>query len=181
MSTVRDRVVNDYFEWLFKYVSGRRFPRGVSYRKLLMYLHSVEFVYSIRKDSNRYNDGVYLRFRFPELSEDEVREYLDDPCSVLEMMIALSIRCEETIMDNTEKGDRTGQWFWGMITNLGLGSCTDDNFDRKYVSEVIDCFLNREYEPDGTGGLFRIRDCHMDLRKMEIWQQLCLYLDQFET
>ena len=101
------------------------------------------------------------------------------PCSVLEMMVALAIRCEETIMDNPAYGDRTAQWFWGMIRTLGLYSMTDDRFDQEYVDMVIDRFLNRDYEPNGEGGLFKINNCKYDLRKIEIWYQLCWYLDRF--
>lgn len=80
-------------------------------------------------------------------------------------------------MDDPDVGDRTGQWFWGMIKNLGLGSMTDARFDEEYVESVIERFLNREYEPDGRGGLFRIRNCTEDLRNVEIWYQMCWYLD----
>ena len=79
-------------------------------------------------------------------------------------------------MDDPDVGDRTGQWFWSMITSLGLGSMTDDRFDWHYTHTVVTRFLNREYEPNGKGGLFTIRNCHRDLRKVEIWDQLCWYL-----
>ena len=92
------------------------------------------------------------------------------------MMLALSIRCEE-IMDDPNMGDRTTQWFWSMITTLGLGSMTDDLFDKKYVKDVIKRFLDRKYEPDGTGGLFKVRNCSDDLRSIEIWVQMLWYLD----
>jgi hypothetical protein len=93
------------------------------------------------------------------------------------MIIALAIRCEETYMDDASIGDRTGQWFWGMIRNLGLGSMVDSRFDKLYVEEVVRRFLDREYEADGTGGLFTIKNCDADLRDVEIWYQLCWYLD----
>ena len=80
-------------------------------------------------------------------------------------------------MDDPGVGDRTGQWFWGMIVNLGLGSMTDGRYDRRFVEGVLNRFLNREYEPDGRGGLFRIKHCNRDLRTVEIWYQLCWYLD----
>ena len=80
-------------------------------------------------------------------------------------------------MDDPKIGNRTQQWFWTMITNLGLGDMYDSRFDRRYVKKVVDKFLNREYSPDGDGGLFRIRNCDEDLRTVEIWTQLCWYLD----
>ena len=79
-------------------------------------------------------------------------------------------------MDDTLFGNRTGQWFWGMIRNLGLSPMNDSNFDAEFVDDVIARFLNREYEPDGKGGLFTIKNCDHDLRTVEIWRQLSWYL-----
>ena len=175
----RDIVENEYFEWMFSLVSDGNQPKDISYRKLLMNLQRTPFRYSIPKDDNRAEDGIGLRYRFacdyPNLEDAEL--YLDGPCSVFEMMLALAIRCEETIMDDPKVGNRTKQWFWGMVTNLGLGSMTDDRFDRRFVDDVVERFLDRRYEPDGTGGLFTVRNCRYDLRKVEIWYQLCWYLD----
>jgi hypothetical protein len=92
------------------------------------------------------------------------------------MMIALSIRCEEDTMDDPDIGDRTGQWFWSMVVNLGLGSMNDAKYDRRYVEEIILRFLNREYEPDGRGGLFTVKNCSEDLRDVSIWYQMNWYL-----
>lgn len=176
--TIKDELANDYFEWMCDLVCGKRYSKAVSFRKLLSYLHSTTFTYTIPRDANRVEDGLSLRYRFGLVRDRmDVYRYLDEPCSVLEMMVALALRCEETIMDDPSFGDRTGQWFWGMITNLGLGSMTDKHFDREYVAETIERFLNRDYEPDGRGGLFRIRNCDQDLRTVEIWYQLCWYLD----
>ena len=54
---------------------------------------------------------------------------------------------------------------------------SDDRFDRLYVVDVVNRFLNREYEPNGKGGLFKVRNCDYDLRDIEIWIQLLWYLD----
>ena len=174
----RDRINDEYFEWMCDLVCGHKFHRDISYRKLLETLHGIEFTYSIPNDINRAEDGIDLRYRFA-LSQDQlgIELYLRGPCSVLEMMVALAIHCEESIMDDPLIGDRTAQWFWGMITNLGLGSMTDNRFDERFVENTIGIFLDREYEPDGRGGLFRIRDCDCDLRTVEIWWQLLWYLD----
>lgn len=177
---LRDVVNNRYFEWLYNTVCEGRFADNISYRKLLMHLHTVEFRYYIVKDGSRAGDGIDLRYRFAYDVMDEfdnAERYLTGPCSVLEMMVALAIRCEETLVDDPRMGDRTSQWFWGMITSLGLGSMEDDNFDRQYTDEVIDRFLERRYERNGKGGLFTIRNCDEDLRKIEIWYQLCRYLN----
>lgn len=169
-------VINAYFDWMYDKVCGTRFPREITYRKLLGHLHDTEFIFSIPRDANRAEDGVNLRYRFAyETGYPEV--FLDGPCSVLEMIIALAIRIEETIMDDPDVGDRTGQWVWGMLNNLGLGFMDDDRYDGCYVEDVILRFLNRTYEPDGRGGLFTIKRCRSDLRDVELWYQACWFLD----
>ena len=175
--TFEDRINDEYFEWLCELIDIRRFSRDVSYRKLLMHLHNIEFTWFVPHDDNRADDGIQLRRRFGLVRDDpELTRYILGPCSVLEMMIALAIRCEETIMDDALMGDRTGQWFWGMINNLGLSSMTDSRFRRSFVDDAIARLLNREYEPDGRGGLFTVRHCSHDLRTVEIWCQLSWYL-----
>lgn len=177
----RHEINNKYFDWMCHLVSDQKYAKRSSYKKLLTYLHNVEFVYIIGQDGNRYEDGIDLRYRFGYeygIPIAIITTYLDDrPCSILEMLIALSLRCEEHIMDNPDIGDRTGRWFWGMISNLGLDSMTDSNFDIDYANEVIDRFLNRKYDHDGEGGLVTIHNCRYDMRSIEIWYQMMWYLD----
>ena len=174
----REQLNNDYFESLVGIVCRTRFPEGVSYRKLLTYLHNTDFRYVMPRDKNRAEGGKDLRWRFALACgyEDIYEDMLTGPCSVLEMMVALALVCEEQ-MDDPLYGDRTAQWFWSMVVSLGLGSMMDSRFDARYVEDVIERFLDRDYEPDGRGGLFTIRNCDRDVRDMEIWHQLCYYLD----
>jgi hypothetical protein len=133
-------------------------------------------------DGNRAADGIELRYRFGyenRYTSDLINAWLDHrPCSVLEMMVALSFRCEEHIMDDPTIGNRTGQWFWGMIMNLGLESMDDSRFDIYKVDDIIFKFLNRQYKPDGEGGLFTVTKRRNDLRETEIWYQMCWYLSE---
>lgn len=172
----RCNLYNRYFDWLCDLVCRQQFSKQLSFRKLLTRLHETEFTYLIQRDKNRARDGIDLRLRFSREYGVNPRE-LDGPCSILEMMIALAIRCEEDYMDDPAIGDRTGQWFWEMIVSLGLGSMLDYSYDEKYVDDVLERFLNREYEPNGKGGLFTVRNCDYDLRDAEIWVQMCAYLD----
>lgn len=176
----RDELKNEYFEWLYDLVCRNRYSDGVSFRKLLMYLHGVEFTYLIDMDENRAVDGVALRWQFI-CHKDYFSDALDDldgPCSVLEMMIALCFKCEG-IMDDPAIGDRFSQWFWHMIVSLGLGGMNDEMFNKRKATMVINKFLDRRYEPDGKGGLFTIRNCKRDLRDVEIWHQMCWYLNEY--
>ena len=61
---ILNEIENEYFEWIYDLVCERRYSDPVSYRKLLMYLHQTEFVYTIPKDENRADDGIKLRNRF---------------------------------------------------------------------------------------------------------------------
>ena len=178
--TYGDRINDEYFEWLCELIDIGRFDRQVSYRRLLMHLHNIEFTWFVPYDDNRADDGIQLRRKFALARNDiTLSGYIFGPCSVLEMMVALAVRCE-TFMDDTMLGDRTGQWFWGMINNLGLSSMKDPRFDRDYVDDVVARLLNREYEPDGRGGLFTVRHYGRDLRTVEIWCQLSWYLDSIK-
>ena len=64
-----------------------------------------------------------------------------------------------------------------MIDNLGLESMDDNNYNDEFARFVIFRFLNREYSSNGEGGLFVINNCKYDLREVEIWYQMCWYLD----
>lgn len=174
---IEEQLNSDYFEWMYNLVCGERFAPGLGFRKLLTFLHDTEFIYFVPYDENRAADGVALRYRFCYINECTDLEWcLSGPCSVLEMLIALAIRCEE-IIDDLEIGDRTSQWFWNMISNMGLGAMNDTNYNEWLVNDVITRFLNRDYEPDGRGGLFRVRDWDRDMRTAEIWHQLLAYMN----
>lgn len=182
MSRSLDILSNEYFNWMYNLVCDSKYSKRSSYRKLLSYLHNREFTYILEMDGNRAEDGKELRYRFlyeNGYHNSEMGDYLDDgPCSVLEMMVALVIRCEEHIMDDPEIGNRTGQWFWSMIVNLGLESMSDRYFDEEYVEMVVDRLLNREYDDDGRGGLFTVTHYRQDMRDVDIWYQFMWYLDE---
>ena len=175
----KDELIDRYFDWMYQLVVDNRYSK--SYRKLFSRLHDTEFTYTIPMDGNRAEDGVDLRYRFGReegYCDPMIASYLDDrPCSILEMMTALAIRCEEHLMDNPDVGDRTGQWFWDMLVSLGLGHMDDDHFDRYLVDRVLERFLDREYERNGEGGLFTVDNGH-DMRSTEIWYQMNYHLTE---
>lgn len=176
------RLQNEYYEWMYKLISSDEYSRNLSYRKLTTYLNNIEFTYVLERDVNRAIDGIDFRYRFGHIfgySRETIEQYLDvKPCSVLEMIIALAFRLENQIMDDYQYGDRTGQWFWNMIVSLGLGHMSDSNFDERYVQNTISIFLNRQYKPNGEGGLFTLNNFKYDLRNEEIWTQAMWYLDE---
>lgn len=178
----KDELSDKYFEWLYKLVYDKSRFRDLSYRKLLFALHTTEFTYSIELDSNRWEDGMDLRYKFGyecSYNDSVITRYLaDSSCSVLEMMVALAIRCEENIMQDSEIGDRTCHWFWIMVNNLGVGMMSDAKFDKDYVALVLNNFLNRDYGYHGEGGIFTVLNPRRDMRSVEIWYQMCWYLEE---
>lgn len=177
----RGVLVDRYFDWVCSVVCDGMRSKRMMYRKLLRYLHSKEFVYILEMDGNRAVDGVELRYRFAyqhNYPYSMIDEYFDDkPCSILEMMAALVIRIVDDIMDDPDEDAPTGRWFWDMIDNLGLGNLSDSVFDERYADEVINRFLNRDYEANGNGGLFTVNHRREDMRDVDIWYQMCWYLD----
>lgn len=173
-------ISDEYLDWMYSIVCNDKYSKNISYRLLFQHLNDTEFTYIIPMDANRWEDGVDLRYRFgSDRGYDNrfIASYLDTrPCSVLEMMIALSIRCEEHIMKNPDIGNRVGQWFWEMIVNLGLGQMNDQNYRPVFIDDVMDIFLNRKYEPNGKGGLFTVKNPPNDMRKTDIWYQMNWYL-----
>ena len=181
-----DRVlIDDYFEWLCNFINDDQ-SRIDRYWKLLRLLYQERFTVLIPMDSNRAQDGLDMRDRYVDTVHNgnvavrnDLASYLDGYCSILEMMVALSDRCEIDIMGNDSLGDRRPKWFWTMIRNLGLDDMDDRHFDSGKVLDAVDIFLNREYSYDGShGGLFVVRHPRKDMRNAEIWYQMLWYLDE---
>lgn len=176
-----EKIEEDYFEWLCNKIVDTN--SNVKYSMLTSYLYDHVFVAVMSMDENRSEDGKELRRRFiiekcDIYTPNNLRSFDDNrQCSMLEMMVALSIRCEETIMVDDKYGDRTGIWFWNMIVSLGLGTMNDSRFDENYVNIILDKFINRQYQRNGKGGLFTIDGIKKDMRTVEIWYQMCWYLD----
>ena len=179
---VLDRFSSAYFDWICDWMD----PEG-RYSALLKRLYELEYTWILPEDGNRAENGCNLRVRFEETSGMECRaDYVEDwPCSILEML-ALATRIDDLIMYDFSAGDRTADWFWEMIENMGLYTCTDSEWKHaprqvsEYVNERVDIFLNRKYGPDGTGGsIFPVpglRD--LDFRNEEIWLQMYRYFNE---
>lgn len=177
-----NKIQKQYFDWLREFVNNNSHVASEYYFFLLEYLYKIEFTYLLDLDGNRANDGINLRYRFGYengYSDHMIEEcFTDKPCSVLEMLIALSIACEEHIMHDADIGDRTDKWFWIMIDNLKLKEMTDIRFDEMYADQVISRFLNREYTRFGEGGLFVVNQPREDMRITDIWYQMMWYLNE---
>ena len=171
-----DGIQEAYFEWMLRLACE---GRTGTWRKLFRRLHQTEFTYILPMDANRADDGIDLRHRFAwefGLDREQVDEMLyGRPCSVLEMMMALGLRCEEDITQDPDRGCRIGEWIFAMLESLGLGGMDDDHYQQSTVDHILRTFLNREYQPNGRGGLFTVNNGR-DLRRAEIWYQMMWWL-----
>ena len=166
-----------YFKWLCEVVDC-----PPEYTDLLQKLDSRVFTWRIRNDSNRAQDGLALRSRFiDETGAKVTEEIFMRPCSVLEMMVALACRIEDDIMFDPSYGDRAPQWFWIMVSNLGLDGMDNEHFDNENVDQVLNVLLGRSYFMNGTGGLFPLKRPKVNQRRVEIWYQMSEFLvENFE-
>jgi len=168
-------ILQDYFEWLTHQIRHDK-PRRGNYEKLLFYLHNLEYTYTIPFDKNRSDDGENLRWYYKyDGGNSRILEW-GASCTVLEMLVGLSWQME-SIMENTEIDYSISYWFWKMIKNLKLDEMTNGKFNEDYIIEKIDIFINREYGPDGKGNIIFIRGCKDDIREVDVWTQMCWYLD----
>lgn len=171
-----------YFNWLYELVCGKWEPRNLSFRKLLEFLFRARFYPSCEMDMSRAVDGTDLRYRFAKENDiffSEIHNEMDTiPCSMLEMMVALALRCEEHIMEDAEAGNRIGQWFWNMVVSLGLAAMDDTRFDENRAAFVLERFNRRDYKPNGAGGLFTVSYPTEDMRTLDIWYQMMAYLNE---
>lgn len=136
--------------------------------ELLQYLNSKAFYAIMEMDENREGWGLNLR--------TNVDYDIQGPCSMLEMLVGVAARIEEVHLYDWSIGDQTPVWFWTMIQNLGLIHQTDERFNYRKVDDVVSRFLNRDYAPNGKGGLFIIEDDTIDMREISIWQQVQRWL-----
>ena len=175
--------INGLKESYFNWMCGLIESKSSDYIQLLKKLNDIPFRYLIDMDGNRESDGIDLRYRFGyenKITQHEIAAYLDNrPCSVLEMMVALAIRCEENIMSDPLYGNRTSEWFWNMVDSLGLTRLDDNHYNEDIVEQAIDVFLDRLYFKNGRGGLFTLKyPGDRDMRSVEIWCQMYWYLDE---
>lgn len=165
-----------YYHWMLEKIGAI----NCQYTRALEFMDSTEFVPIIEGDEARMVDGLSLRDRF---TYDQGKPYDNNskrhqpPCTVLEMMVALSLRIEEHIMEDSDYGDRTPVWFWAMFSSLGLDNFIDDAYNEAKVDKILMRFIYRRYNSNGRGGLFTVENPKRDMRTVEIWYQACWYLD----
>lgn len=161
------KTIVEYFEWLCKQV---HVENDRAYTQLFHILFDKEFAWTVHNDENRLTDGCELRHEFFGPGDF----LLNKGATVLEVIIALSRRLEFNSLDDRN----ADEWAWQLIKNLHLHRCWDPLSLRKQaqVHEVLDRLIWRQYNNDGEGGFFPLRNPEQDQTKIEIWYQMSAYL-----
>lgn len=169
-----------YYEWLIGSIDPRHII-GEDYQPVFDALYFTEFRWSRHQpdDENRAADGLWLRRVFAdEIGEDErIICPAGKKCSCLEMLVALARRIEYDIVAIPGE-ENVPKWFWMFMNNLGIGPHDDRISDRDYIFGRIKIWLDRKYARDGYGGIFVIKDPYFDMRRLPIWRQMNIVLNE---
>lgn len=130
-------------------------------------LHHVEFIFSTEFDRNRAADGIFLRGS---------KTYGHRPCSVLEMLVGLTMRAYDEYVNGYVDGP--SDFFWEMLENLGLDYYSDAAYDDYQVETILMKWLNRDFAPNGVGSIFPLKHTKNDQRDVEIWAQMQEYFTE---
>jgi len=173
-----DELIYNYICWLRNLVGDD--PSDSSFNTLFEVAWSMYFDYSIPNDYNRADDGIQLRSRYTRETSISLPDLGD--CTMLEFLVGLAIRWNDTMYDNTHP-DCVPEYFWNLIKNLELDTNTDDFIlEENAVDDIVAGFTilnDRLYGYDGSGGgLFPLQNPHEDQTKVEIWYQMMAYLTE---
>ena len=150
---------------------------GEGYGMLLRELHRQHFYPTHRMDENRVQEvKETLRESIPSAPKTSY-------VSIFEILVLMARKYEQFAMKFGEP-DRTATWFWCFIVNCGL-NIYDDLYFKIHKEESLNkihewCskFNNRTYGRDGTGSPFPLANPPCDMRKTELFYQLCYYYNE---
>lgn len=166
---------NSYYIWLLDRI-GLLQEKYSAYGRLLQYLFNTDYIYVLNGDRDRAEGGKNLRVVFSNSENIYIEDVKNGECSVLEMLVALAFH----VADNSRLSPTT--WFIEMINNLGLNDYSDTYFDADSVDSILNVWMNRLYDHDGHGNIFKVVNFHGDMRTMPTWDQMNAYLiDRFYT
>lgn len=162
-----------YFHWLIPQIDSRE-RRRATHNDVLMLLHTKEFVWTVPNDDNRVQDGRDLRPEFLREHRAPSIIVLDEPVTVLEVLIALSRRLAFAA------GGAAEGWAWQLMINLDLARMNDPLTRRKVdrTDEILEALIWRTYNPDGSGGFFPLSWPEEDQTKVELWYQMSAYVNE---
>lgn len=173
-----NRARTDYFEYILEYLAGDGEGDEPSYSQLLWILYNYEFRVVVDMDYNRVKNALYLRDHLAE--EAGLRTIGDDYCSVLDILVHLADRMAFNVDRLSERETGLRCYFWEMIENFGFEECTDGdkNWSEEEVLVVLDDWVDRNYNENGNDTPYPIRHRVKKYQKMELWDQMQIYIEE---
>ena len=142
-------------------------------------MHQVEFTPLVPYDENRVAVAAGLRNQFQKfagsLGPGEISDLMEPNASVFEVLIGLAGQADDMIPLTIQT------WFSMFIENLGLDRYFDEYLERRStwpVEAAINKFNNRQYRPNGRGGIFPLSHPQHDQREVELWYQMGAYMTE---
>lgn len=165
-----------YFNWLCMLTGINGVGIHKNYAKLAHALHYEQiFQPKLPMDANRGADGLQLRLDFIVEHGSWGSAMNRGPCSMFEFLVAMARRMNFLMFDD-KTHHYTEFYFWKMMENLGLNKVTDDKWDYMngdfFVEDAVWRINTRQYQADGSGGLFPLKRPEKDQREVEIWYQM---------
>ncbi len=145
---------------------------------MLDLLYLTPYVSTNRLDQSREVDGLDMREAYLDAHGFAGTRGLPGQCTVLEVLVALCVRCERDITCEPSR-DKTAKWFWDMMYYSGL--CEYPNrakWDDSEVLDILERVLRHKYDRDGRGSFFHIKHVDTDMRKLDLWSQMMRYIDE---
>ena len=160
----------EYYDWLCDMVDIQSHK---NYSMLLSYLFDKEFFWTVKNDVNRAEDGKNLRHIFISETEFDDDLWVDEPCSVLEMLIALARRTSIDIMPDLEMD--ISYWFWQFLDNINALKMSNFSFEVSKICEICDNLMQKS----GKNELFCVKKITQREKKVtEFWYLLQFWLDE---
>ena len=182
---------DSYYAWLCKQ-SGISGPLA-----RLFFETDFRWKSDIPDDENRAKVALDLREQYAEhllvgdneFISDDVRKKIDrvvksilGPSCVFEVLVSLAKEIDETL--NMEEESHVADYFGKLMDNVGFDFYDEEDYDDKpemvtdYWAKRMNRWLDRDYLPDGEGGLFPLEmdseglGMGNDQRKRSLWDQM---------
>ena len=172
-------ILKDYKAFLMDEVENRT-HKVVDYSLLLSVLFDIPFKAYVNMDNNRIEDAICMREEY--LETDKMRGFdvsavEDRYVSVFEVLFALAKRLENDILcDPMEEVDHSADHFWRFLKNLEVEKYSNGRFSEAIVRDKVEKWVRRDYKKNGFGSIFPVKGDKIDMRKLEIWDQMNRYL-----
>lgn len=161
---------DSYFSGLYRTVFGN----NQEWYDVMMDLNEIDFRWdpSIKYDENRAEDGLQLRrdFLFTAGHAGDFQGIDEVPASFFEVYVGLGKKMAHLLDRDLPTT---------MVYLLAIGPF-ETYLDRDEVFAIAERVMDRDYEYDGHGGLFPLRNPPRDQRLVELLYQLNLHVLDLE-